>query len=279
MAMNQAHSSGGFRRTKTLSITSGKGGVGKTTLVVNSALHLSQLGHKVLILDGDMGMGNVDIMFGVRSRGTLDDVLKGRCALQDILIQPHPGITLIPSGSGILGLQNLDDSKKKQLLEHINTLPMNYDYLLVDTAPGIDNNVLYLNTAVSEICIVLSPDPSSLADSYALIKVLHKYYRENRFSIICNQVAGESEGLLLFNRLSDVASRFLVVGLDYFGSIPQDPNLSRATRSQQLIMKSNPKSESAQAIRTMTRKFSVYKEMESFRGGMQFFFEQLFQVA
>ncbi|HEX4922999.1 MAG TPA: MinD/ParA family protein [Bdellovibrionales bacterium] len=266
-------------RTRTLSITSGKGGVGKTTIAANMALNLAQKGKKVLILDGDLGMGNVDIMFGVRAQRTIQDVLAGEATLASILVDVAPGVTIIPGGSGILELQSLNDFQKRALLDEVAALPRSFDFMIVDTAPGIDDRVLYLNSAVHQIGVVLTPDPSSMADSYALIKVLNKYHKEDRFSIICNQVRDEAEGLALFKRLSDVASKFLYVSLDYQGSIPHDALLNRATRSQQLVLSSQPHASSSLAINQITQKMCGFKGMESVKGGMQFFWEQLFRVA
>jgi flagellar biosynthesis protein FlhG len=266
-------------RTRTLSITSGKGGVGKTTIAANMALNLAQKGKKVLILDGDLGMGNVDIMFGVRVQRTIQDVLDGEAPLSSVVVEVAPGVSIIPGGSGILELQTLTDLQKRVLLDQVTTLPQSFDFLIVDTAPGIDDTVLYLNSAVHQIGVVVTPDPSSMADSYALIKVLNKYHKEDRFSIICNQVRDESEGLALFKKLSDVASRFLYVSLDYQGSIPQDALLSRATKSQQLVLSSQPHAASSLSIQQITQKMCGFKGMESVKGGMQFFWEQLFRVA
>jgi len=157
-------------KTRTLSITSGKGGVGKTTIATNMALHLAQKGKKVLILDGDLGMGNADIMFGIRTTRTIHDVLTGDLPLSSVLAEVAPGNWLIPGGSGILELQSLSDYQKRVLLDQVATLPQNFDFMIVDTAPGIDDNVLYLNAAVHQIAVVLTPDPASMADSYALSK-------------------------------------------------------------------------------------------------------------
>ena len=266
-------------RTKTFSITSGKGGVGKSTLTANVAVALAEQGKKILILDGDLGMGNLDIMFGIRSTKTILDVLNGSCEIDEIIHQVQPNISLIPGGSGLLELQNLSDVQKRNLLDQVATLDIQPDYMLVDTAPGIGDNVLYLNTAVNEINIILTPDPSSMADSYALIKVLNKHHKETRFSIICNQVKDEKEGLALFKRISDVASKFLFVSLDYKGFIPADLILSRATRSQQLIVQTAPQSPSARAIFSISEKLSSIEQLDKSKGGIQFFWEQLFQVA
>lgn len=272
---NQSNS----KLTTTMTITSGKGGVGKSTLVANLALQLSKMGNKILVLDGDFSMANLDIMFGKRSHRSIHDVLTGECTLNEILIEVEKNIYLIPGGSGIRELTKINDLQRRMFLDQVSQLPMHFDYMIIDTAPGIDDNVLYLNTAVNEIHVVLTPDPSSLADSYALIKVLNHYYKESRFSIICNMVRDEAEGLALYKRLSDVASKFLCVSLDYKGCIPNDISLRSATKSQQLVTKVHPQATSSVAIRNLSQKLRSFSDIDRSKGGIQFFWEQIFGVA
>ena len=273
----------GSARTKVISITSGKGGVGKTSIVTNMALQMAREGKRVLVLDGDLGMANVDIMFNVRATKHILDVVKGEVPLKDILIEVAPNVTLIPGGSGVFDLQNLSIYEKQALLGEVSGLGADYDVMLIDTAPGIDDNVLYLNSAAQEICVVVTPDPASVADSYALIKVLNQRCRETRFSIICNQVKDEGDGQKLFTRLDQVASQFLYVSLDYKGSIPNDPNLRQSTRGQQLVTRAYPDSVSSQAIRKLASNIisDIGAEWTSSecKGGLQFFWEQLVGVA
>ncbi len=265
--------------TKTLTITSGKGGVGKTTLVANVALQLGREGNRVLILDGDLGMANVDLMFDKRATKTIYDVLTGNASMDEVLMEVDKNVFLIPSGSGVKELTRLAEVERRNLLDQVSQIPAMFDYLIVDTAPGIDDNVLYLNSAAQEINVVVTPDPSSLADSYALIKVMNKYYRETKFSIICNMVKDEAEGLAIYQRLSDVGAQFLNVSLDYKGSIPADPYLRRATKSQQLVLKSNPDCIASRSIIEVTNNLSAFSDIESFKGNVQFFWKQYFGVA
>lgn len=269
----------GAARTRVISITSGKGGVGKTTLVSNLALQLGREGKRVLILDGDLGMANVDIMFNVRPQKTIREVVKGDAEIQDTLIEVARNVTLIPGGSGLFDLQNLSVYEKQVLLDQVSGLGASYDFMLIDTAPGIDENVLYLNSAAQEICVIVTPDPSSVADSYALIKVLNQRCRENRFSILCNQVKDESDGQKLFAKLDSVAHRFLYVGLDYKGSIPMDPSLRQANRAQELVTRTHPQSSSSHAIRKLAQKFKGYEVGRECKGSLQFFWEQLIGLA
>ncbi len=266
-------------KTRTLSITSGKGGVGKSTLVANTAFQLGREGKRVLILDGDLGMANIDIMFGVRAQKTVFDVLQGRANIFEVIVNVAPNVDLIPGGSGIFELQNLSVFEKQLLLDQVSLLGCSYEYLIVDTAPGIDDKVLYLNSAAQETWIVVTPDPASITDSYALIKVLNQRYRENHFSIVCNQVRDEAEGLKLFERLNDVTQKFLCVGLDYKGSIPTDPNLRQAVKNQHILLQAFPDSPSALSIKKLSQKLKGFAHVEECKGNLQFFWEQFLGVA
>lgn len=266
-------------RTRTISVTSGKGGVGKSTLVSNIALNLSQQGHSVLILDGDLGMANIDIMFGLRSMNSVEHVLTGEKTLREIIVEVMPNVCLIPGGSGVYGLQRVDTYQKKMLLDQVGELNERFDYMLIDTASGIDDNVLYLNSAAQETMVVVTPEPASLTDAYALIKVLHKKLHENRFTVVVNMAQDEREAKSVFRRLSDVTQKFLCVSLDYKGFVPADPNLRAATKSQQLIVQMNPHAPSSHAIRLLSEKLSGYASMQPVKGGLQFFWEQLVGVA
>ncbi len=268
-----------MKSIQTLSVSSGKGGVGKTTLVTNLAHCLTQQGGRVLILDGDLGMANVDIMFGHRAQLSIADLISGRTDLHNIILEVSPGISLIPGGSGVYGLHNLDQTAKAALMEQVSGLDNQFDFMLIDTAPGISDNVLYLNAAAQETLVVVTPDPASLTDAYALIKVLHKRHFENRFSVVCNLVRDEIEALSIFRRLSDVAAQFLCVGLDYKGHIPMDPNLRRATKLQQLICRDQTGSPSSEAISELARKLSDFKGIPEIKGGIQFFWRQMAGVA
>lgn len=269
--------------THVMSITSGKGGVGKTTLTANLALEFAKLGEKVLVLDGDLGMANLDIMFSVRTHKTLHNVITGESDLSEVLVKINSNVTLIPGASGIYELQSLNSYQRQHLLDQVNSLSEKYTMMLIDTAPGIDANVLYLNGAAQETTVVVTPDPASITDSYALIKVLNERCKETQFSIICNQVKNENDGVDLFRRLENVTLRFLQVRLNYSGSIPLDLNLRQSTRVQQLVTNSFPDSTSAQAIRKIANQIRHKVRHEVLplecKGGLQFFWQQVLGVA
>lgn len=279
MANHLSVTAGSGDTTRTISITSGKGGVGKTTLVCNMAFELARTGSKVLILDGDLGMSNVDIFFGQRARLNISHVLENQCQLEDILLEVAPGVHLIPGGSGVYGLSRLEPMQKHILLDQVGRLNRGFDYMLIDTAPGIDENVLYLNAAAQEITVVVTPDPSSLTDAYALIKVLNQRYREYRFSVVANMVRDEVEGRMVFHKLSDVASRFLCVSLDYRGSIPHDPILRQSIRAQELVVQTQSRCPASTAIKTLSENLKGSGRFGEMKGGLQFFWNQLSGVA
>ncbi len=267
-------------QTRTISITSGKGGVGKTTITSNLALRLAQTGNKVLVFDGDLGMANVDILYGVKTTGSIYDVIRGERTIQEIMVEVAKDVYLIPGGSGVLEFNHLNGFQRRAMIEAVGQLPQDFDYLLIDTAPGIAENVLYLNAAAQTIAVVITPDPASLADSYALIKVLHQKYRENKFSIICNQVRDESEGVGLYQRFNDVVNKFLYIGLDYLGSIPMDPALRKATQMNRLIMRHDAASESAKALKNICTEIECAVDNRNItKGGLQMFWEQVVGVA
>lgn len=274
------------RPTQVISVTSGKGGVGKSTLVANLAIELEKRGRRVLVFDGDLGMSNLDIMFQVRPQKDISHVLSGEVEMREILMPISPSISLIPGGSGVIELQRLAPHAKQALLDQVSDLGTIYDTMLIDTAPGIADHVLYLNSAAQEIVVVLTPDPSSLTDAYALIKVLHQKQREMRFSVVTNQVRDEADGFKLFQRLESVALKFLPVQLNYRGYIPADPYLRQATRGQQLITKTIPQSESAQGISRLAEglldsqsPIVASSQEGECKGSLQFFWRQLVGAA
>lgn len=267
-------------QTRTISITSGKGGVGKSTLVSNTAYYLSSLGKKVLIFDGDLGMANIDIMYGVKTQHTILDVLKGTKTLSEIIVEISRNIWLIPGGSGIRDFNQLTSFERRALLDSVSQFPYQFDYLLIDTSPGIGDNTLYLNAAVQTPIVVITPDPASFTDSYALIKVLNQVHRVDEFSIVCNMVENAKDGMIYFNKFSDVTCKFLNgVSLKFLGSVPLDHELRQANMKQRLIMRQSANAESSQAIRAMCLNLEGTSQPQLSHGGLQFFWEQLIGVA
>lgn len=232
---------------KIISVTSGKGGVGKTSIVSNMAAVLARMGKKVLILDGDLGMSNVDIFFGVYPQRTLQDFIDG-VPLKECLTRVAQNIDLLAGGSGLQELCHINAFQRREILSHIAEINFMYDYLLIDTSPGLHDYVLHLNSVADECLVVLTPDPSSFTDAYALIKVQHQRYRMQKFSIVCNQVTDESAGAQLYLRFADVVQQFLPVRIEYKKTVPLDTNLKLANQHQRLIVRQDAKAPSTQAI-------------------------------
>ena len=235
---------------KIISVTSGKGGVGKTSLVCNMAMALSRQGKKILIFDGDLGMANVDIFFGVHPQKNLQNLLEG-ATLKECLTQVALNVDLLAGGSGLYNLCHLNAFQRREILAHITELNYVYDFLIIDTSPGLHDHVLHLNSVAEECLVVITPDPSSFTDAYALIKVLHQKYKTQKFSIICNQVTDERAGANLYLRFADVAQQFLPIRLNYKKTIPYDSQLKLSNQLQRLIIRQDAKSISAQAITAM----------------------------
>ncbi|MGZ3690334.1 MAG: AAA family ATPase [Pseudobdellovibrio sp.] len=245
---------------KIISVTSGKGGVGKTSLVSNMALGLSKQGKKVLIFDGDLGMANVDIFFGVHPQKNLQDVIEGT-PLKECLTPVAQNIDLLAGGSGLYNLCHLNAFQRREILAHISEINFMYDYLIIDTSPGLHDHVLHLNSIADECLVMITPDPSSFTDAYALIKVLHQKYKTQKFSIVCNQVNDEKTGAQLYLRFADVAQQFLPIRLNYKKTIPFDPQLKLSNQLQRLVLRQDAKSVSSQAITALCAEIVSQNQM------------------
>ena len=246
-------------------------------MTVNLARTLADQGKKVLILDGDIGLANVDIFFRVRPQRTLEDFFHREEPLKNILIKVSKNIHLIPSSSGLTDLKSIDIYKRKMLMDEVSMLNDAYDFLLVDTASGIDENVQYLNSSVRDVLVVVTPEPAAIADAYALIKVLNKNKKVSRFSIVANKVLGEKEARDIYWRIDKVASRFLNIGISYAGYVPLDPKL-RQTTSQTLIHRARPSAASSIALERIADSLVEEGEVSEMHGNLQFFWSQLLNV-
>lgn len=234
---------------KLVSISSGKGGVGKTTVTCNLALSLAEQNKKVLILDGDLGMANVDIFFGVRAFKTSYDVLKGS-SLKECLTPVLHNIDLLAGGSGLFELTQINAFQRRELIQQIQELQFEYDFVLIDTAPGVHEFVLHLNAVADDCIVLLTQEPASFADAYALIKVLHQKYKISEFKILCNMI-DEKNGQSLFVRFSDVVEKFLRVRLQYLMSLPQDGVLAKTQVQQRLITRQSLPNTSCKVFRQL----------------------------
>ena len=219
---------GGAKAPQVLAVTSGKGGVGKTLTTVNLAMAARRQGKSVLIFDGDMGLANVDIVLGLKSRYNIRDVLDGHAMLKDILVKHPLGIDLIPSGSGISSLTRLSHVQKQQIIEQIHQLDQAYDLVLIDTGAGIAENVTHFCKAADLTLVVTTPEPHAITDAYALIKVLAEDHGIKSLHLLINQTRSDGEGLKIMTRIAEVAMRFLDVRVQYAGYVPFDHQVTKS---------------------------------------------------
>lgn len=237
---------------RVITITSGKGGVGKSSISVNLAIQISRLGKRVVILDADFGLANVEIMFGIRPRYSLLDVLKGNKTLQDVIMEGPEGIGFISGGSGIRELTNLNKDEIQAFIRMMYELDQIADIVIVDTGAGISDTVIELVAASTEVLLVATPEPTSITDAYALLKTLHRKqeYHDNEIKIkmIGNQIASYEEGKELFEKLYVVVSKFLNIELEYLGTIPYDDHIPKAIMKQQPISLAYPNATAARAL-------------------------------
>jgi len=237
-----------IRRARIFSITSGKGGVGKTNIAVNLAYALRQFNKRVLIVDADLGLANVNILLGISSQWTLQHVIRQEKSIFEVIAESPDGLSILPAPSGIEEMTHLSAAQKLALKSQLDLLDQHYDFILIDTAAGISSNVMAFNQMAQEVIVILSPDPTSLADAYATIKVLATRYGVSGFHVIANHTHNALHGRELFQKLEKICQRFLKVPIRHLGTLSADPKLTQASRNQQIVVKQYPKAKISQEI-------------------------------
>ena len=265
--------------TRVIAISSGKGGVGKTNIVANLGYSLSRLGRKVMILDADLGLGNLDVLLGMAPQYNLAHVVKGLKRIGEITVEGPGGMTILPASSGIQEMTKLTQSQKIKMLEELDKLIATKDILLIDTAAGISSNVMYFNAAAQEIIIVVSPEPTSLTDAYALIKVLSIRYGKRHFFILSNMVVNEHEGLEIYRQLKMVADRFLKVEIVYLGHIFTDTNIIKCVKKQKIISEYFPESSASRCFNKITETIALMNTENNRYGDSNFMWNNIFNDA
>ena len=264
------------KTARVITVTSGKGGVGKTSLSVNLAIQLSRLGKKVIIMDADFGLANIEIMLGIRPKYNLTDLMFRGKDINDIITYGPEGIGFISGGSGINEMANLDRDQVFQLIQKMYDLDRQADIIIVDTGAGIGNSVLEFVAASAEVLLVVTPEPTSITDAYALLKSLNRNssYKPGKtvVKMVANQVRNEKEADELFDKLGIVVNKFLNIDIDYMGAIPYDNNMQKAVMKQQPLSMALPNSGAARSVENIARMLEN-KEEETVRvlGIMQLF--------
>jgi flagellar biosynthesis protein FlhG len=258
-----------------IAVTGGKGGVGKTNVAVNLAAALARAGRRVVLLDGDLGLANVDVFLGLSPRYTLAQVLAGERTLDEILIEAPQGFKVVPAASGLARLANLDAAAHLGLVQAFSSLAARLDALIIDTAAGIAHGVTQFSQAAQHVLVVICDEPASITDAYALVKVLSKQHGVTRFRVVANMTRAPGAGGELFRRFERVTGRFLDVVLDYAGEIPEDEHVRRSIRGQRAVVEAYPGSPSALAFKNLAARADKWPLPEGPRGNLEFFIERL----
>ncbi len=260
-----------------IAVTGGKGGVGKSNVSVNLSLALAEKRRRVMLLDADFGLANIDVLLGIRAEKTIADVLSGECDLRDILIRGPGGIRIVPAASGVQQMAALSPQQHGAMIQAFSALSDQLDVLVIDTAAGISDGVVSFVRAAQEVLVVVCDEPSSITDAYALIKLLNKEYGLTRFRVVANMVSNAKEGHHLFAKLSGVCDRFLDITMQYTGAIPMDENVRKAVQKQKAVLELSPNCKASQAYRQLATKIDEWPVTSTPRGHLEFFVENLLQ--
>lgn len=262
-----------------IAVTAGKGGVGKTNVSINLALSLAKQDKRVLLLDADLGLANIDILLGLHPKHNISHVIEGTCTLEEVLVDGPLGIKIIPASSGREMMTKLTKVEHAGLINAFDQLAQDIDVLIIDTAAGISESVLSFTRSAQEIIVVVCDEPSSITDAYALIKVMNSEYGVENFRVLANMVQNTAEGKNLFQKLTKVTERFLQVKLDYVGSIPYDDYLKKSVKRQKSVCQAYPSSKSATGFTKMAEKVVQWPLQTEVTGNTCFFIERLVQSA
>lgn len=265
--------SAGGKTARVFAVTSGKGGVGKTALVSHLAVVLARLGKKVLVIDADLGLANIDVILGLAPQYNLNHFFSGERSLEEIMVEGPEGIKILPAGSGVQQLAHLDADQKLRFINAFDTLHDEVEIVLIDTEAGISENVTFFTSASHDVVVVTSPEPTSITDAYALMKLLSMQYHQKSFHLVVNQAADSGEGLDVYKKLTMVASRYLDISIDYLGCLPTDKRMRDAVRKQQTMLEFCPVSKLNTAIEALALGLLATPAPTSSRGTMQFFWQ------
>ena len=261
-----ANASVARRHCRAIAVAGGKGGVGKSTVAVNLGMSLSMAGREVMLLDADMGLANVDVMLGLTPSRHIGHLLDGECTLEELLLPAPRGLQVVPAGSGTRRLAQLNNGEHAAIIRAFDELARPPEFLLVDTAAGLSDNVTMFAAAASEVIVVVCDEPASLTDAYGLTKVLSRDFGVRRVRMVANMVRNEGDARALHQKLARVSDRFLDVVIDFAGWVPHDERLRQAIRRQCAVVDLWPSSQSALAFKKMAG--AVDKWAEPDRAGL-----------
>ena len=260
-----------------IAITSGKGGVGKTNIVANLGFKLTQLGKRVLILDADLALGNIDVLLGLTPKYNLSHVVMGEKTVSEIIIQGPGNINILPAASGIQDLTQITKEQRTNILAELDLVLDTIDILLIDTATGISSNIMYFNVTAQGILVVVTPEPTSMTDAYALMKVISLKYSENNFRLLVNLAASSFEAHNIFRQLTMVSNRFLNISIDYLGYVLADENVTKSVKRQRLVCDIFPDSRVSKCFSELAEQICKLSSLKQPEGDSNFLWGKLLQ--
>jgi flagellar biosynthesis protein FlhG len=258
-----------------IAVTGGKGGTGKTSIAVNLATAFAQTGRQTMLLDGDLGLANVDVMLGLTPKCTLEQVLTGERTLEEVIVSTGSGLRVVPAASGVARMAALTATEQAAIVQAFAALPGALDVLVVDTAAGIHESVLQFCQASQQVLTVLRDEPTSLTDCYALIKVLSRTHGVRHFRVVANMIRAAGEGQSVFRRLQRVTDRYLDVVLEFVGEIPEDRSVRQSVQQQRPVIEAFPTSSAARALRQLAAQATRWPQPQGPSGRLEFFLERM----
>jgi flagellar biosynthesis protein FlhG len=257
-------------------VTSGKGGVGKTNVTANLALLAARAGRRVLVIDADLGLANVEILFGLTPKYHMGHLIDSSVALDRVLVSGPQGICMLPAGNGHEMLTHLDDAQKLRLVTALDLLEDRFDLVFVDTGAGIGENVQFFVGAAQECLLVVNQEPTALSDAYAAVKVFSQRASVKRFNVVVNSVPNDAAGRGILEKLTNVADRFLDVHCRYVGFIPRDENVHRSVMARAPVVVAFPHSPASQALRIVSDRLLAEAPPAQLHGGLRFLWQRMF---
>ena len=264
---------------RAIAVTGGKGGVGKTNVSVNLGVAAAEMGKKVMLLDADLGLANIDVVLGLHPEYDLSHVMRGERNLGEVLVEGPAGMKVVPGASGVQSLAELSPAEHTGLIRAFSEVAGDTELMIIDTAAGISDTVLSFSRASHEVVVVVCDEPASITDAYAIIKLLHRDYGHQRFRILANMVRSAQEGRELYNKMCRVTDRYLDVTLGFMGAVPFDDSLRKAVRSQRPVVQAFPRSRVAQVFRNLAKKIETWPQPGGANGQVQFFVERLIKYS